>query len=105
MQELNMLHDCNFGNADIIVGVDEETGNEFVAFGAAIIHVISKLPDDQTYSAKVVKVEIIQRTAELEALLGTIKAARSYHDYAPAGMTLADVLDNRRTEFNQLVEL
>ena len=105
MHELQMLHDCNFHDADIILGVDEETGNEFVACGAEIINQISNLPDGQTCPVKVVKVTIIQRTAELEALLGTIQAARSYHDYAPAGMTLKDVVENRRKEFNRLLEL
>ena len=105
MHELQMLHDCNFDNANIIFGVDEESGNEFVAFGADIINQISNLPDGQTCPVKVVKVTIIQRTAELEALLGTIQAARSYHDYAPAGMTLKDVVENRRKEFNRLLEL
>ena len=105
MHELQMLHGCNFHDADIIFGVDEETGNEFVAFGAEIINQISNLPDGQTCPVKVVKVTIIQRTAELEALLGTIQAARSYHDYAPAGMTLKDVVENRRKEFNRLLEL
>ena len=100
-----MLHDCDFANADVIVGVDEESGNEFVAFGAEVIDQISKLPDGQSCPVKVVKVKVVQRTGELEALLGTIQAARSYHDYAPAGMTLEDVVENRRSEFNRLLEL
>jgi len=99
-----MLHNCNFDNADVIVGVDEETGNEFVAFGAETLDQISRLPDGQSCPVNLVKVRIIQRTDELEALLGTIQAARSYHDYAPAGTTLADILENRRREFDQLLE-
>lgn len=105
MQELNTLHDCNFCDADIIIGVDEETGNEFVAFGAEIIEKSSKLPAGQTCPVNVIRVNIIQRTEELEGLLGAIQGARSYHDYAPAGMTLEDVVRKRRTEFNRLLEL
>ena len=105
MHELQMLHDCNCHDADIIFGVDEETGNEFVAFGAEIIGQSSQLPDGDTLPVTVIKVGILQRTEELEALLGTIQAARSHHDYAPAGTTLADVLENRRKEFERLLDL
>ena len=105
MHEIQMLHDCNFHNADIIIGVDEETGNECVAFGAEIIENIAGLPKSQTCLVNVIRVNIIQRTEELEGLLGAIQGARSYHDYAPAGTTLEDVLGKRRTEFNRLLEL
>jgi hypothetical protein len=68
--------------ADVILGKDEETGNEFVVFGRSTLEGV--VQSGQEMRAKVMVCSILQRTTELEALIDAVSVARGYHDYEAA---------------------
>jgi hypothetical protein len=92
----------NFHDAELIFGIDEETGNRFVVFGAETLQGIIDGTEPERECTWCF-VEILQRTEELEALLAAVQCARSYYDYADSTRSLADVRKARIEEFNALL--
>jgi hypothetical protein len=63
--------------ADVVLGVDEETGYEFLVFGR---HLLQDCVD-LNQSVDVLKVPILQVTDELEMLLAVLNVVKGHHDY------------------------
>lgn len=103
LRELNILALNNFQNAELIFGLDEETGNRFVVFGGELLQEITEGPSEGR-ECSVMVIRVLQRTMELEALLAAVQVARSYYDYADGTQSVADVLQRRRDDFNRLVQ-
>jgi hypothetical protein len=103
LHELNTLSFNNFEDAELIYGLDEETGNRFVVFGGETLKEIAESDDDSRECSAIV-IPILQRTEELEVLVAAVEVARSYSDYAGGGHCVADILEQRRREFNLLVQ-
>jgi hypothetical protein len=66
-------------DADVIFGVDEGTGNEFLVFGRDLIQEIAD--STTTRCVLVVRVPILPATRELEALLAITEGAKGHHEY------------------------
>jgi hypothetical protein len=67
--------------AQIIIGIDEATGNEFLMFGRDVIKELHRWPESETRYT--VFVEIRQATNELEALCAAVEEAKGHHEYEP----------------------
>jgi hypothetical protein len=103
LHELNILAFNNFMDAELIFGLDEETGNRFLVFGGETLKEIIEENSDG-HECSVMVIPILQTTSELEALLAAVSVARSYHDYADRTQSVLDVLQHRRDDFNRLVQ-
>jgi len=103
LDELTALAHNNFQEAELIYGLDEETGNRFLVFGGETLKAIAEGKDDSR-ECSVMVVRILQRTSELEALLAAVEVARSYYDYADETHSIADNLERRHKDFNRLVQ-
>jgi hypothetical protein len=103
LHELNVLAFNNFEDAELIYGLDEETGNRFLAFGGETLKEIAE-SNDESRECSVIVISILQRTEEHEALVAAVEVARSYSDYAGGDHCVADILEQRRREFNRLVQ-
>lgn len=68
--------------ADVILGRDEETDNQFLVFGRSTLQAI--VQSGVSMVGKVLYVPILQRTLELEALIAAVQVARGYDDYEAA---------------------
>ena len=66
-------------SADAILGVDEETGNEFIVFGMSTLESI--VASSKPVASRVLTVAILQRTDELELLCAVVRAVKGYIDY------------------------
>jgi hypothetical protein len=74
-------------NAGLIIGVDEQTQNTFIVFGAATLSRIMKR--DQAEFTEILKVSILEESAELEALIAVVNRIKGYNDYeAPQTKTI-----------------
>jgi hypothetical protein len=65
--------------ADIILGMDEATGNDFVLFGKSTLRGIAG--SGAPMNCVVVKQKIRGNSLEFEALLAAVTAAKGYHEY------------------------
>jgi hypothetical protein len=65
--------------ADLILGIDEATGNTFIAFGRSVLDEIEA--NNAPHLCTVIKVPILQATLELEALLAATSVAKGRHEY------------------------
>jgi hypothetical protein len=65
-------------DADVILGIDEETGNEFMVFGRSTLDGIVAAGERPLLWAKVA---ILRATDELEALLAAVQEVKGYHEY------------------------
>jgi len=65
--------------ADIILGVDEATGNVFLVYGARLLE--KGIWTKKTVTASIVQVPILQATLELEALIDAVTAVKGRCDY------------------------
>ena len=72
-------------DVDVILGVDEETGNEFLLFGRSTLRgiVASSTPMD----CAVARQSILQESDELEALIAAVRKAKGYDEYEDAEPT------------------
>ena len=66
-------------SAEAILGIDEESGNEFIVFGMSTLESI--LASSKSVASRVLVVAILQRTDELELLCMVVKAIKGYIDY------------------------
>jgi hypothetical protein len=65
--------------AEVIIGVDVVSGREFLVYGrSALEETTRKGADDEL---RIVKVELEQRSAELQLLLILVEAFKGHHDY------------------------
>ncbi len=65
--------------ADVILGLDERTRNEFLVFGRSTLQGV--VGSGRSMELVVLREEILQHTEELEALLAAVQVARGYHEY------------------------
>jgi hypothetical protein len=65
--------------ADIILGMDEATGNEFVLFGKSTLRGIAG--SGAPMNCVVVKQMIRGNSLEFETLIAAVTAAKGYHEY------------------------
>jgi hypothetical protein len=101
LAELTTLAHNSFQDAELIYGIDEETGNRFLVFGSEML---KEIAEDNSRECSAMEIPILQRTSELEALLAAVEVARSYYDYADEAHSIADNLERRRKDFNWLVQ-
>jgi len=66
-------------SAEAILGIDEETGNEFIVFGMSTLESI--VVSSKSVASRVLIVAILQRTNELEMLCAVVRAVKGYIDY------------------------
>jgi hypothetical protein len=66
-------------DAEVIMGTDEMTGNEFLVFGREVVREI--IASNTSRSVYVVRVPILQATEELEALLAATVFVKGWHEY------------------------
>ena len=64
---------------DVILGIDEPTGNTFVLFGRSTIKAARAY--GRSFDCTVLRVRILLETDELEALVAAVSAAKGYHEY------------------------
>ena len=64
---------------DVILGIDEPTGNTFVLFGRSTIKAARAYA--RSFDCTVLRVRILLETDELEALVAAVSAAKGYHEY------------------------
>jgi hypothetical protein len=67
--------------ADVIWGRDEETGNEFIVFGQSRSKVLVK--SGSASDGNVMWVDLVERSAELDALRNAVIAIKGYDEYKP----------------------
>jgi hypothetical protein len=65
--------------ADVVLGRDEQTGNEFVVYGRRFLQNSVEL--NRGVGAKVMYISILQATEELEMLLAAVQVAKGSHEY------------------------
>jgi hypothetical protein len=75
----------NFDGAEVIWGLDEDTGNRFLVFGT---HTFTELGPEGGRLVRQIIVPIRRSTSELEALLAAVQVKRGYHDYPPLAAML-----------------
>jgi hypothetical protein len=68
-----------FHDAEVIIGIDEETGNSFLMFGREVLQNI--IDTNQARNVRVVPISILQRTLELEALCAAVQVAKGKDEY------------------------
>jgi hypothetical protein len=65
--------------ADVVLGRDEQTGNEFVVYGRRFLQDSVEL--NRGVGAKIMYISILQATEELEMLLAAVQVAKGSHEY------------------------
>jgi hypothetical protein len=66
-------------SADIIWGVDSETGNEFLVYGRDWLKAVTETKQGE--HLLMTKVLLRQSTLELETLLAAVTVVKGHHDY------------------------
>jgi hypothetical protein len=66
-------------DANIIFGVDEPTGNKFLAFGRSSLEAI--VSTGRTLECAIIEMPLFQETDELEAFLAAVVVVKGYHEY------------------------
>ena len=66
-------------DAEVIMGADETTGNEFLVFGREVVNEL--VASKTSRLVAVIRVSILQATDQLEALLAATVIAKGRHEY------------------------
>ena len=66
-------------DADIILGLDVMSRNEFLIFGKDLLQEI--VAGNSTVEARIIRVSMDQETNELERFLAIVQAVKGKHDY------------------------
>jgi predicted transcriptional regulator len=65
--------------ADVIMGLDEQTGNEFLVFGRGLLNEIVERNTEAR--AKIITLHINQATSELECLIAAVQTVKGWDEY------------------------
>jgi hypothetical protein len=68
--------------AEIVIGRDEKTGNEFLLFGRSTARAV--IASGKSMRVMAMLVPILQHTTELEALSAAVRIAKGYDEYEAA---------------------